>query len=57
MSNFANERICPHDSNFKEELSGTKMRKMFLSGILPPAHLMRPEISQIISSYKNPFVE
>ena len=56
-SNFANERICPHDSIFKEELSGTKMRKMFLSGLLPPAHLMRTEISQIISSYKNPFVE
>ena len=33
---FANERICPHDSNFKEELSGTKMRKMFLSGVRPP---------------------
>ncbi len=56
-THFANERICPHDSNFKEELSGTKMRKMFLSGILPPRHLMRPEISQVISSYNNPFVE
>jgi sulfate adenylyltransferase len=56
-THFANERICPHDSNFKEELSGTKMRKMFLSGILPASHLMRPEISQVISSYNNPFVE
>jgi sulfate adenylyltransferase len=56
-THFANERICPHDSNFKEELSGTKMRKMFLSGLLPPHHLMRPEISQVISSYNNPFVE
>jgi sulfate adenylyltransferase len=56
-THFANERICPHDSNFKEELSGTKMRKMFLSGTLPPRHLMRPEISQVISSYDNPFVE
>jgi sulfate adenylyltransferase len=56
-THFANERICPHDSNFKEELSGTKMRKMFLSGILPPRHLMRPEISQVISSYNDPFVE
>lgn len=54
---FANERLCPHDSNFKEELSGTKMRKMFLSGVMPPHHLMRPEISQVISSYQNPFVE
>ncbi len=56
-SHFANERICPHDSNFKEELSGTKMRKMFLSGEVPPHHLMRPEISKVISSYQNPFVE
>jgi sulfate adenylyltransferase len=56
-SHFANERICPHDSNFKEELSGTKMRKMFLSGEVPPHHLMRSEISKVISSYQNPFVE
>jgi sulfate adenylyltransferase len=55
--NFANERTCPHDSNFKEELSGTKMRKMFLSREVPPNHLMRFEISQIISSFQNPFVE
>jgi sulfate adenylyltransferase len=54
---FANERICPHDSIFKEELSGTKMRKMFLSGVMPPHHLMRYEVSQVISSYQNPFVE
>lgn len=54
---FANEKICPHDSNLRDELSGTKMRKMFLSGVTPPPHLMRPEISQVISSYQNPFVE
>jgi sulfate adenylyltransferase len=56
-TNFANERTCPHDSNFKEELSGTKIRKMFLSGEVPPNHLMRSEISQVISSYQNPFVD
>jgi sulfate adenylyltransferase len=55
--NFANEKTCPHNQDFKEELSGTKMRKMFLSGEVPPIHLMRPEISKVISSYKNPFVE
>ncbi len=54
---FANEKICPHDSNLRDELSGTKMRKMFLSGLTPPSHLMRPEISQVISSYQSPFVE
>jgi sulfate adenylyltransferase len=54
---YANEKTCPHDLTFREELSGTKMRKMFLDGKTPPSHLMRPEISNIILSYKNPFVQ
>jgi sulfate adenylyltransferase len=54
---YVNERTCPHESEFKEELSGTKMRKMFSSGELPPPHLMRPEISKVILSYPQPFVE
>ena len=55
---YVNERTCPHDeSDFREELSGTKMRKMFSSGELPPSHLMRPEISKVILSYPEPFVE
>jgi sulfate adenylyltransferase len=53
---YANEKTCPHDLTFREELSGTKMRKMFLTGHTPPSHLMRPEISNIILSRKNPFV-
>jgi sulfate adenylyltransferase len=54
---YVNERTCPHDLNFREELSGTKMRKMFSSGELPPSHLMRPEISKVILSYPRPFVD
>lgn len=54
---YVNEKICPHDKNMHEELSGTKMRKMFSIGELPPAHLMRPEISKVILSYPKPFVE
>ena len=55
---YVNERTCPHEgSDFREELSGTKMRKMFSSGELPPSHLMRPEISKVILSYSEPFVE
>ena len=54
---YVNERTCPHESKFREELSGTKMRKMFSSGELPPSHLMRPEISKVILSYPVPFVE
>ncbi len=54
---YVNERTCPHESEFREELSGTKMRKMFSSGELPPSHLMRSEISKVILTYPDPFVE
>lgn len=54
---YVNERTCPHELEYREELSGTKMRKMFSAGQLPPSHLMRPEISKVILSYSNPFVE
>lgn len=54
---YVNERTCPHDLDYREELSGTKMRKMFSSGDLPPSHLMRPEISKVILSYPRPFVD
>ena len=54
---YVNERTCPHESELREELSGTKMRKMFSSGELPPSHLMRSEISKVILNYPEPFVE
>ncbi len=54
---YVNERTCPHDLDYREELSGTKMRKMFSLGELPPSHLMRPEISKVILSYPRPFVD
>lgn len=53
---YANERNCPHGPEFKEELSGTKMRKMVSSGEMPAEHLMRPEIARLIVSIKEPFV-
>jgi sulfate adenylyltransferase len=54
---YVNERTCPHNLDYREELSGTKMRKMFSAGELPPSHLMRPEISKVILSYPRPFVD
>jgi len=53
---FANERNCPHGPEAREELSGTKMRKMVSSGEMPAEHLMRPEIAKVIISFKEPFV-
>lgn len=53
---YANERNCPHGPEVREELSGTKMRKMVSSGEIPAEHLMRPEIARLIVSFKEPFV-
>jgi sulfate adenylyltransferase len=53
---YANERNCPHGPESREELSGTKMRKMVSSGEIPAEHLMRPEIAKLIVSFKEPFV-
>jgi sulfate adenylyltransferase len=53
---FASERNCPHGQEEREELSGTKMRKMVSSGEIPPKHLMRPEVAKVILSYGEPFV-
>ena len=53
---YANERNCPHGFEFREELSGTKMRELINRAEIPAEHLMRPEISKLILSYKDPFV-
>ncbi|WP_415281988.1 sulfate adenylyltransferase [Candidatus Nitrososphaera sp. FF02] len=53
---YANERNCPHGPEVREELSGTKMRRMVSSGEIPAEHLMRPEIAKLIVSFKEPFV-
>ena len=49
---YANDRNCPHDTKFKEELKGTNIRKMVSSGVIPPIYLMRPEVVNTILSYK-----
>lgn len=53
---YSNERNCPHGPEFREELSGTKMRNMVSLGEIPAQHLMRPEIAKIIVSFSEPFV-
>ena len=56
-SGIANEKICPHPESDRLTFSGTKLRKMFLSGEVPPKEFMRPEVSQVILETKDPFVE
>lgn len=54
---YANERTCPHGVDFREELSGTRMRKMVTEGELPGKHLLRPEIAEVITKFQDPFVK
>ena len=54
---YSSAKICPHNSQEREELSGTKMRKLVSSGTMPADHLMRPEVAKVILSYSEPFVK
>jgi sulfate adenylyltransferase len=54
---IASEKTCPHGEEDKLAFSGTKLRKMFSEGEVPPKEFMRPEVSQTILSFRQPFVE
>jgi sulfate adenylyltransferase len=54
---IVNEKICPHDKSDHVNFSGTKIREILEKGDKPSRDLMRPEISEIILQYENPFVE
>lgn len=46
------DKTCAHNSDFKEEISGTKIRKMFEEKIIPPDYYMRELVSEIILNFK-----
>ncbi|MFW6047838.1 MAG: sulfate adenylyltransferase [Candidatus Natronoplasma sp.] len=49
--------ICPHGEKYRENFSGTKMRKMFKEGNKPPENMMRPEVAETVMKHENKFVE
>jgi sulfate adenylyltransferase len=53
---YSSAKNCPHGIESREVLSGTKMRKLINSGEKPAEYLMRPEISDIILSHADPFI-
>jgi sulfate adenylyltransferase len=54
---IASEKTCPHGEEDKLTFSGTKLRKMFSEGEVPPKEFMRPEVAQAIMKFERPFVE
>jgi sulfate adenylyltransferase len=52
-----NEKICPHPPADHIQFSGTKIRDLLVKGECPPAELMRPEVAEVIMSFKEPFNE
>ena len=55
-ASVANEKTCPHPASQRVEFSGTRLRDSIIKGETPPVELIRPEISEIITTFKDPFV-
>ncbi len=53
---IASEKTCPHSEEDRLSFSGTKLRKMFSEGEVPPKEFMRPEVADAIMKFKEPFV-
>lgn len=48
---MATERTCPHPGEARTNPSGTWVRRLLRSGQLPPPHVMRPEVAQVLLQY------
>jgi sulfate adenylyltransferase len=55
--NIVNAKICDHDKEHHDSLSGTKMREMLKTGEVPKAYHMRKEVFEAIRSFDKPFLE
>jgi len=54
---FTNPKVCPHDVESREQISGTKMRSLIQEGKSPSEFILRPEVAKIIIEYDKPFVD
>lgn len=54
---IASEKTCPHGEEDRLSFSGTKLRKMFSEGEVPPKEFMRPEVARAVLRFEKPFVE
>lgn len=54
---FTNQKVCPHNTEDREQISGTKLRNMIQQGQAPNEYILRPEVSQVILNHPHPFVD
>lgn len=50
-------KTCPHSDEHRVTPSGTRLRKLLKDGEKVPPELMRPEVAEILSKEKEPFVQ
>jgi len=55
--NIVNAKICDHDKEHHDSLSGTRMREMLKTGDVPKPYHMRKEVFETIRSFEKPFLE
>lgn len=53
---YTTHKACPHGDDYKEQISGTKLREMIQNRQAPSQFILRPEVSKVILDYPSPFV-
>ncbi|NND85975.1 MAG: sulfate adenylyltransferase [Nitrosopumilus sp.] len=54
---YTNPKVCPHDDDAKEQISGTKLREMIQNGEAPSEFILRREVAKVILDHPKPFVD
>ncbi len=54
---IVNRKICPHGSEYHLQFSGTKIRQSIVNEGRVPSELIRPEVADVITRWKEPFIE
>jgi len=54
---FTNPKVCTHDADSREQISGTMLREMLQNGQSPSEFILRPEVAKVIIDFDKPFVD
>ena len=54
---MVNAKICPHGEDSRIRISGTQLREIIKKGEKPVEEVMRPEVTEAVLSFKEPFIK